>query len=298
MKEAKNVVVHGGMCHRDDFMAIGLLKLVGIIGSDTVVRRTNPTQSDLMNPDIPVIDVGGQLDPARNNWDHHQHEENVKDECAFSLLCKNTIVPVEYGFEGTFHDLWQDAPWHKAVNLRDNLGPDGLARKFGLPFMPHEVTSPLEGFILGRIGDTDTFDLKWIELAAALLESQLEREIEFRAKEEWLHENGRFQELIDEEHGDMGCCVFIADQKGAFGINPYVAKWGPGKDRVIMTATRDHRSPSWALYRLDAGVGRVNLAKLKDHKDVTFAHPKGFLAIINPEYTWEQLMAIAMEAIV
>ena len=146
MKEARDVVVHGGMCHRDDFMAIGLLKLVGAIGPTTPVHRTNPTPDDMLNPNVIVVDVGGQYNPALNNWDHHQDEENVKDKCAFSLLCENLQVPDKFGFEGTFRDLWRDAPWYKAVSLRDNMGPDGLAKKFGLPFMPHEVTSPIVGF--------------------------------------------------------------------------------------------------------------------------------------------------------
>jgi len=297
MKEARDVVVHGGMCHRDDFMAIGLLRLIGVIGPNTLVHRTNPTPSDLMNPDIPVVDVGGQFDPALNNWDHHQHEENVKDECAFSLLCKNTQVPSKFGFEGTFHDLWQAAPWYRAVNLRDNMGPDGLAKKFGLPFMPHEVTSPLEGFILGSIGDTDIFDHRWIELSAELLESQAKRALEFREKEEWLKENAKFFMLPHiPKHGPL--CMLLADQKGAFGINPYAAKNGPNGVKVILTATRDQRSPQWALFRLDAGVGIVDLTKLKDHPATTFVHPKGFLAIIDQEFTGEELREVAAQAIV
>lgn len=328
MEEAKRVIVHGGMCHRDDFLVVGLLRMLGAIRIDyehhhptngeepehTKVLRQNPSIDDLNDPKVIVADVGKQFNPLLNNWDHHQEEPEVENECAFSLLCKNTQVPNDlfsqdssrahtppqpfpFSFSGTFHDLWKDAPWYRAVAQRDNMGPHNLAKKYGLDFMPPELFSPIDSFVLFEIGEMEEFSIRWIEFSADLLRSKVKTAVEFTKKMAWLKENAEFFVMIDDDPTKR-LTMMVVDQKGAFGLNEYIAKYGAEDAPVGMTATRDKRDSHWKLWRMPEGEGIVDLSKLRDHKDVTYTNPRGFIAIVDGGYTPSELAKIAAETFI
>ena len=69
--KAQLIITHPGSAHFDEVTAIGLILAVN---ADTVFRieRREPTQEELNNPDIWVVDVGDQYEPETRNFDHHQ----------------------------------------------------------------------------------------------------------------------------------------------------------------------------------------------------------------------------------
>jgi uncharacterized UPF0160 family protein len=87
----KKAVTHPGIFHADDVFAAAILRLKigGLDGMCLTIERRNPTQEDLDDPEIVVFDVGGQFDPAKNNYDHHQRDFDLERD------------PTEgYGIEG------------------------------------------------------------------------------------------------------------------------------------------------------------------------------------------------------
>lgn len=66
---ASKVIVHPGVFHADDVCAVAWLL---IAGHDFPVERRNPTDIELADPTVMVVDVGGQYDPELLNFDHHQ----------------------------------------------------------------------------------------------------------------------------------------------------------------------------------------------------------------------------------
>ena len=76
------IVTHPGGAHKDDFLACCLLAhLHGV-----PIERREPTASDLADPLICVVDVGGDHNPDLNNFDHHQFPRDADPLCAFSLV--------------------------------------------------------------------------------------------------------------------------------------------------------------------------------------------------------------------
>ena len=63
------VVTHPGVFHADDAFAVAALRLAfpGI-----EVTRGIPSANDLADPNVVVVDIGGQFDEELSNYDHHQ----------------------------------------------------------------------------------------------------------------------------------------------------------------------------------------------------------------------------------
>lgn len=90
-KKSKTVVTHDGSFHTDDVFACATLELV--YGKIKVIRTRDAEY--IATADI-VVDVGGEYDPSRNRFDHHQIggagvRENGIPYASFGLVWK------EYG---------------------------------------------------------------------------------------------------------------------------------------------------------------------------------------------------------
>jgi len=71
--EDPDVITHTGLFHADDCMCIALAALQ-VLPTDRPMRvaRRNPTEAELDDPTILVLDVGGRYEPKKLNYDHHQ----------------------------------------------------------------------------------------------------------------------------------------------------------------------------------------------------------------------------------
>lgn len=68
----KKIITHAGQFHADEVLGVALLLTIYIKDISIVERKFNVSQEELDDPEIFVIDVGKQYDPAKNNFDHHQ----------------------------------------------------------------------------------------------------------------------------------------------------------------------------------------------------------------------------------
>jgi uncharacterized UPF0160 family protein len=69
-----NCSFHSGHFHADEALAVYLLRLLPTFSSSPLIRTRDPT--DLAKCHT-VVDVGGEHDPSRNRFDHHQRGFNV-----------------------------------------------------------------------------------------------------------------------------------------------------------------------------------------------------------------------------
>ncbi|EFP74430.1 urease accessory protein [Puccinia graminis f. sp. tritici CRL 75-36-700-3] len=69
--ESPLIGTHSGTFHADEALAVSLLRSLEKFKSSRLVRTRDPAV--LETCDI-VVDVGGQYDPARHRYDHHQRE--------------------------------------------------------------------------------------------------------------------------------------------------------------------------------------------------------------------------------
>lgn len=77
MKPTK-IVTHGGTFHADEVSALALIERVFNVSvhNDIPLERVfKVTEEDIANPNVWVLDIGGQYNPGLNNFDHHHDAE-------------------------------------------------------------------------------------------------------------------------------------------------------------------------------------------------------------------------------
>jgi hypothetical protein len=277
----KYIVTHGGRAHRDDFFAVGLA--VHIFGELPVFRR-NPTEAELDDPEVLVIDTGGQYDPCLSDFDHHQIPSKVM-ECAFSLMSRFYSAD---GTSKTFHDLWKDAPWYRGIILQDCLGPNGMAKELGLgEHMPEECVSGIETHCLQEFATTDSGDRilgKWVTFARELVEAKIRISVHFHEEMEKV----RINHEIRDAHGTK---VFWAPTCSVFAVSPFIRR---ERLEVGLSVTEDPKNHGLCLYQHDYA---IDLAILAGQEDVLFAHNRGFMATVKAGTTWDRIKELIRLAI-
>lgn len=109
------IVTHNSRAHLDDFLACCIL--VYQTRYD-IERKSFPTDEDLLDPEIFVVDFGKQYNPILKNFDHHQITGG--SVCAFTQI-------LEYYNIRDYKAL----PWIKFVEEYDHNGPVNAMKLVG-----------------------------------------------------------------------------------------------------------------------------------------------------------------------
>lgn len=288
-----HIVTHAGRAHRDEFYAVGLA--LHIFGPYAVWRRI-PTEEELNSPKVLVLDVGGRHEPELLNFDHHQLPKEQLD-CTLSLMAKHFYVDPETKAM-TFHELWKDAPWYKAVILQDTKGPAGMAKFLGLDSMPPEFMSGVELFCLqefarGRcMGGPEEFEVVdhyWCKFCTKLIQAKIRTAQDFIKQQKLIAANHEVRVIKRHRIPWMkSIVVFWAPEAGVFGLNAYIEK---SKIRVDITITKDPRTGGLSLYRLHDD-GPFDFSKLEGMDNVLYADHRGFLATAERDTPWSRIEAL------
>ena len=277
-----NIVVHGGQAHLDDYVACAealaaelwrrrrsdsAITLGDVLPEIEIFRR-DPTPEELADPGTLVLDVGGQFDPVRSNFDHHQLPRGTKD-CAMTLFAKSVPVLGRGGTddpEDYLYAFMQKAyPWYETRATVDSCGPFAVAKEKGVEWgTVASFLGPFEDIVLRRFEDANPRER--VEVVAPLAKDIL-RKHEAMARVE---SAVRTTELY--EGGD------IYDFTAA---NPADAKLV--SDAILanvecgVAVFHDDRGPGLTLLRLKDDP-KVDFTLVKDDPEVAFAHPGGFIA--------------------
>ena len=145
----KKIITHPGMAHRDEFLAICLL-----LGYQEnafefkEINRRNHTEEDIQDPYTWVIDVGGDIDRVRNNYDHHQLPKDHAPVCALTLIATEVGIDPE-----SARYIW---PWFEFSEVLDTKGPFQTLEKYNIPKAAFMATmSPVESAITGMFSKQD-----------------------------------------------------------------------------------------------------------------------------------------------
>lgn len=296
------VVTHGGRAHRDELYSLGLAAVMRMISTEigraTDVFRREPTEEELRDESVLVLDVGSRLEPDLGNFDHHHMERGV-EECALSLMARHFTVP-DWVFDVvsrekeeklTFHKLWKEAPWYRAVVAQDALGPTGLAKKLGLKELPEELISGVEAYVLSTLGRSDKVDVYWLSFAQELVWQKVAVAFEFRKKMKELAKEGKIYFIPN-----AYAMIFDANQTGPFGINQYIETLAR-KELVWVTISGDPRTGGICLYRTTYGEKRLNFFKLDGRPDMVFAHKSGFMCVAKKDTPIDRLLEMVKQSL-
>lgn len=251
------IITHGGQAHRDEFLAIAFW--MAVYGLQSIVRR-DPTQEELDDPAITVIDVGLKFDPSKNNFDHHQYRGG---DSALVLVLKHL-------------ELYEEAqvvfPWVQFSSDLDTTGPFAVAKGLGLTTdQLFSTLSPIEEQILFLFQQEEEVATRIFmkTIGDGLLEKirfYQKRMAELSANAQIIRVGkveGIFSTLTDrpssflEEFRQQNCPT------AAFSICP------------------DDRGDGHTLYRFADHPG-LNFSLLEGFDEVIFAHKGGFIAKTKP----------------
>lgn len=145
-EEIRTILTHPGGAHKDELLAVCLL----VARHRVPVVRREPTPADLDDPGVVVIDVGGQHDPSRSNFDHHHFPREHAPTCALSLVLQDL---------GLYDDALNFCDWLEPAEWFDSRGPKRTAEWLGVPRRAiSRLNSPIDITVLRRFARTERLE--------------------------------------------------------------------------------------------------------------------------------------------
>jgi len=266
------IVTHPGGAHKDDFLACSLLAhLHGV-----PIQRREPTDDDLTNPSICVVDVGGSHDPDLNNFDHHQFPRDAPPLCALSLVLQSM---------GLYEDALSFCAWLRPAEWLDTLGPNEAAKKMGIPRTAlGELNSPLDITLLRRFaGHTELAPENPIYQVMCMVGEDIVTYLRsLRERLNYLKEHGQYWTIETGSEPIQALFLEKSDmiaEDPSFGIYAFIES--EGKESEIQALIYpDRRGDGYGLTRYDDSQ-RLNFSQIESHDDVRFAHKRGFVAKVT-----------------
>jgi hypothetical protein len=274
----KYIVTHGRRAHRDDFLAVALA--LAIYGARPVFRR-DPTEEELEDKDVLVLDVGGRHEPEIMNFDHHQRGRDEEPECALSLFMRHE------GYEGAF----KLRPWWDFTVVKDAGGPRSAAKMLGMDTLPIAMDSPVENTLLSMFASTGELSETDTQMLMAFGDHMLKYTVAYAA------DYARVKEIVDiQEVG--GVPAFVVDTEVGPTLNGILGRYRDLErpDVAISVSPSPDAEASWVLYRYDDDP-RVDFTTLRGLPEVKFSHASGFLAVLKSGVSLKKAIKLASRAV-
>ena len=283
MTKFSRILTHPGSSHKDEFLACCLL----IGAHEAPVVRREPLQSDLDDPKTAVVDVGGEYDAARGNFDHHQFPKDHSPTCSLSLVLMDM---------GLYEDARQYCDWLEVAEWFDTRGPQETAAWLGVGRdLLSKLNSTVDLTLLRRFAGMSEISagepmwevMRWVGVDLIGYLKSLREKLNEIARVSTIWEIGegadRFRILF------MPRSENLSDDASA-GLARYAAGL-PEEQTVVGMVYPDRRGGGFALSRFNDHAG-FDFTKIGAEQDVHFAHARGFVAktsATNPERLRELL---------
>ena len=263
----KFILTHPGSAHKDDFLACCLL----IARHKVHVERREPGQADLDDPEVVVVDVGGEHAPDRSNFDHHQFPRDHEPICALSLVLKDL---------GLYEDARNFCEWLEPAEWFDTRGPFETAQWLGVERgIINRLNSPIDITMLRRFAHKRELypgDPVW-EVMSMIGEDLM---MYLRTLRERIDYVAQYAEFFEIGEGDEAIRVLhmprtdpMPDDPSS-GLARYIDAQG---EKVHGLIYPDRRGAGYGLSRHE-DCEKLDFTRITDEPDVHFAHARGFVA--------------------
>jgi hypothetical protein len=267
----KYIITHPGSAHKDDFLACSLI----IAENAVAIHRRDPSEEEIGDPAVCVIDVGGHYDADALNFDHHQFPKDHPPTCALSLVLKHL---------GNYEDALKFCPWLETAEWLDARGPRQTAKWLNVdPFVVNQLSSPIDFSLQRYFAQEKTLEPDhpiWKimqQIGADLLNYLRTLRKNLNALE------GR---VISWQIGELEV-AYLPRIEGmppetADALDMYVREQNR---EISATVSPDKRGTGFGLCRFNDDV-RFDFTQIEEEEDVHFAHRQGFIAkttAIDPE---------------
>jgi hypothetical protein len=259
------ILTHPGGAHKDELLACCLLAAVHRV---PIVRR-EPTPADLADPGIAVVDVGGEHDARRHNFDHHQFPADHPPVCALSLVLQHL---------GVYEDARQFCDWLEPAEWFDTRGPNVTAQWLGVDRSTmNKLTSPIDVTVLRRFAKAKQLnpgEPLW-EIMSYIGQDLLDYLRDLRSRLDFVAANAEFWSFGDHEVLFLPRVDPIPDEPSA-GISRHLETIGKQEITAALIYP-DRRGGGYGLSRHNDDP-RYDFTRIEKEPDVHFAHARGFVA--------------------
>lgn len=268
MSELQRIVTHPGGAHKDDLLACCVLAAQ----HGCPIERREPTDAELQDATVAIVDIGGSHDPALANFDHHHFDRDHPPTCSLSLVLQAL---------GIYDDAKRFCDWLEPAEYFDSRGPNRTAEWLEVPRRAiSRLGSPIDATLLRRFaaqpvhgpGETvyDYMRLVGQDLLDFL--ASVRESIAFvrdRAERWTIESNGRSLEAVflprtdpvpEEPSGSVARFVRAEDLEKV----------------VAATVYPDRRAAGYGIARYEDHPS-LDFSQLESEPDVHFAHKSGFM---------------------
>jgi hypothetical protein len=259
----KYIVTHPGGSHKDDFLASSLM----IAETGIPIYRRDPTEQELKDPEVCVIDIGHEHDSELLNFDHHQFDVDHPPVCALTLVLQHL---------GIYKDARAFCPWLETAEWLDSRGVRNTAKWLNTdPFVVAQLSSPIDGAVLRFFSQETSLEPDhpiW-QLMEQIGTSLLDYVRGLRKNLNLLGDHVEAWKV-----GDLTVYYLPREAGLADDVTSALDMYIRQQEEIISAKVYpDRRSAGYGLSRFDDDL-RFDFTKVEAEADVHFAHRQGFIA--------------------
>lgn len=282
----KAILTHPGSAHKDDFLACCLL----VARHGVPVWRRDPTDEEIADPRIAVVDVGGEHDPAKSNFDHHQFPRDHEPVCALSLVLQDL---------GLYEDARSFCEWLEPAEWFDTRGPFATAEWLGVDRgIVNRLNSPVDITLLRRFAQKRELgpgDPVW-EVMRMVGEDLFMYLRTLRERLDYVAGHASFLDVG--ERGQKVRILFMPrtdpmPDDPSSGLGRFIESRG---ENIVGLIYPDRRGEGYGLSRHEDSA-LLDFTRIIDEADVHFAHARGFVAKTSAT-SLDRLVELVARAIV
>jgi hypothetical protein len=264
----QTIVTHPGGAHKDDLLAVCLL----VARHGAPVFRRDPTDDELNDASVAVVDIGARHESAKSNFDHHHFDRDHQPICALSLVLQHF---------GLYEDARHFCDWLEVAEWFDSRGPKKTAEWLGVPRKAiTQLNSPIDMTLLRRFAQSPSHQpgetlYEFMRMVGddLLAHLHMARErIAFAAVhvERWsIPHAAETIEALFLPRTDPG------SDEPSTAVAMYIRSKGFG-DVIQVIVYPDRRGDGYGIGRYEDHP-RFDFSRVQDEPDVHFAHKSGFM---------------------
>ena len=265
----KTIITHPGGAHKDDFLACSVL----LSNHPVSIFRRDPTEQELENPEVAVVDIGHQHDPELNNFDHHQWPRDHEPTCALSLVLQKFEI---------YEDTKEFCSWLETTEWFDCRGPHDTAEWLGVDREAMaKLNSPLDVTMFQAFAKQKEHhpgEPVW-EVMKMMGTDLVQYVTGLRGR---INQVAKIEEFWDLGQGeDMMKVAFVPRtepevEEASGGLAWRIKELGL-EEEVVAMVYPDSRGGGYGMRRYDDNLA-LDCSQLSEQPDVHFTHNRGFIA--------------------
>ena len=280
-------MTHSGHAHRDDFLSVCFtLALCAEYNNEPYVERRNPTENELNDSDVLVLDVGEKHQPELSNFDHHQFNRNDDPACALTLLLKGM---------GIYEEANLGFRWLNVTEKFDSKGPYFVAKEIGVEWnkISDATFSPIEEAILNRFSKSTKYNPKSdVYIIMRYIGQQLLNTLE-QFTERWQKLSETTTTLEVNNNLIVVSVGINKEDDPSFALNAFVEE---KYSSAIATVTLDDRGNGYCLFRLNDSP-KLDFSQIETDSRILFAHKNGFVAKTHTVLNKQELTEVFQKSL-